>query len=239
MGHYDQYGNYRPDLVADAQKAELDRLHTELAEAKVRITGLESQLRHMHTFDSQHRTRIAELRQELALYKRMWERAIARAEKAEARVAELEALCKAQHGAVARAERAEAEALKAKAHIAALCDVMVYSDSYGVQGSDFQCCHACSAGGAPNVAFKHDEHCPVGKAEASATEWWDDHKAAEEDRERAEAERDIAITALAGAEIAIARDEDITGAVRIITKARAALAPSPTDGAPLGRPSPE
>ena len=33
----------------------------------------------------------------------------ARAEKAEARVVELEALCTAQHGAVARAERAEAE----------------------------------------------------------------------------------------------------------------------------------
>ena len=31
------------------------------------------------------------------------------AERAEARVVELEALCKAQHGAVARAERAEAE----------------------------------------------------------------------------------------------------------------------------------
>lgn len=125
-------------------------------------------------------------------------------------------LCGTQD-AIARAKRAEAEALKAKAHIAALCDAMVYSDSYGVQGSEFQCCHACSAGGAPNVVFKHDEHCPVGKAEASAAEWWDDYKAAEEDRERAEAELKALREALKEIE------KGYTNATQI---ARAALAPS-------------
>ena len=109
---------------------------------------------------------------------------------------------------------------------------MLYSDSYGVQGSDFQCCHACSAGGVSNVAFKHDEHCPVGKAEASATEWWDDHKAAEEDRERAEAQRDAMLNVLA--EVA-----DYSNDPYVVKIARAALDPSPTDGTPLGRPSPE
>lgn len=73
---------------------------------------------------------------------------------------------------------------KARALVAALCDVAVYSDSYGVPGSDFACCRFCNAGGAPGVEFKHDARCPVGNAEATAEEWHADFHALEEQNER-------------------------------------------------------
>ena len=146
--------------------AEIDRLRTELAEAKARIAELGARNKHMETvlYDAQvllgtedigelitgptgpisrliaraehAEARVAELECGPIAKQKAWlegecERLeaqianinrqspddaqchvtlmLARAEKAEARVVELEALCTAQHGAVARAERAEAE----------------------------------------------------------------------------------------------------------------------------------
>jgi hypothetical protein len=47
-----------------------------------------------------------------------------------------------------------------------LLDEYVYSDSYGVYGSDFLTCTCCGAGGAPGVVFEHKPDCWAGKVEA-------------------------------------------------------------------------
>ena len=190
-------GSLKMTPALDKAKAEIDRLRAELAEAKLeRDTALTDRYDTIQDLRAElvaKDARIAELEatvDEIAALASngaaQRDEAEVRAEKAEARVVELEALCKAQHGAVARAERAEAEALKAKAHIAALCDAMVYSDSYGVQGSDFQCCHACSAGGAPKMSpLSTMSIVQSGKPKLALPRWWDDHKAAEEESPRA------------------------------------------------------
>lgn len=88
-------------------------------EAKdARIVELKAQLRHMHTFDGQHRARIAELEAKLADMKAAADeefnncsREEARAERAEARVAEFadKGTLQALRDANDRMERAEAE----------------------------------------------------------------------------------------------------------------------------------
>lgn len=59
---------------------------------------------------------------------------------------------------------------------ALVADAMVYSDSYGVQGSDFLCCMACNAGGAPGVPFEHSEDCIVLKCETIADDSWQEQR---------------------------------------------------------------
>ena len=59
---------------------------------------------------------------------------------------------------------------------ALIADAMVYSDSYGVQGSDFLCCMACNAGGAPGVPFEHSEDCIVLKCETIADDFWQEQR---------------------------------------------------------------
>jgi len=65
---------------------------------------------------------------------------------------------------------------KAKAALAYLLDKLVYSDSYGVPGSEFHCCFLCSGGGSPNTPFRHDEECPALKCEGTGEEWWLEHQ---------------------------------------------------------------
>lgn len=59
---------------------------------------------------------------------------------------------------------------------ALVADAMIYSDSYGVQGSDFLCCMACDAGGAPGVPFKHSKDCIVLKCETIADDFWQEQR---------------------------------------------------------------
>ncbi|WBU27517.1 hypothetical protein OOZ54_12515 [Rhodopseudomonas palustris] len=65
---------------------------------------------------------------------------------------------------------------RSKAALAYLIEHATYGNSYGVIGSDFECCHFCNAGGAPGVAFEHDKTCPVLKCETIAEEWWSERK---------------------------------------------------------------
>lgn len=67
----------------------------------------------------------------------------------------------------------EAE-FKAKAALSYLIDAVEYSDSYGVHGSDFMCCHLCHGGGAPGVKLVHEDTCPVKRCEAVADEYWEE-----------------------------------------------------------------
>ena len=59
---------------------------------------------------------------------------------------------------------------------ALVADAMIYSDSYGVQGSDFLCCMACNAGGAPGVPFEHSKDCIVLKCETIADNFWQEQR---------------------------------------------------------------
>lgn len=59
---------------------------------------------------------------------------------------------------------------------ALVADAMVYSDSYGVYGSDFLCCMACNAGGAPGVPFEHSKDCIVLKCETIADDSWQEQR---------------------------------------------------------------
>ena len=59
---------------------------------------------------------------------------------------------------------------------ALVADAMIYSDSYGVQGSDFLCCMACNAGGAPGVPFEHSKDCIVLKCETIADDSWQEQR---------------------------------------------------------------
>ena len=59
---------------------------------------------------------------------------------------------------------------------ALVADAMVYSDSYGVYGSDFLCCMACNAGGAPGVPFEHSKDCIVLKCETIADDFWQEQR---------------------------------------------------------------
>lgn len=72
------------------------------------------------------------------------------------------------------AERDEActgnEILKAK--LSALCEAVVVNDSYGVEGSSFQTCLACGAGGAPGIVFEHTTDCAVGRSEEVSERWF-------------------------------------------------------------------
>lgn len=74
----------------------------------------------------------------------------------------------------AEIERLRREIGEAKAQVAFLIDRIEYSDSYGVPGSDFKCCHLCNGGGAPGVIFEHDSHCPVLRCEPIAAMWWEE-----------------------------------------------------------------
>jgi hypothetical protein len=74
-----------------------------------------------------------------------------------------------------RQSPAESEQM-AKAALAYLIDHITYQDSYGVDGSDFTCCHLCHGGGAPGIAFKHDDTCPVLRCEAIGEEWWAENR---------------------------------------------------------------
>lgn len=76
--------------------------------------------------------------------------------------------------AAAEIERLRREVGEAKAQVAFLIDRIEYSDSYGVPGSDFKCCHLCNGGGAPGVRFEHDSHCPVLRCEPIAAMWWEE-----------------------------------------------------------------
>jgi hypothetical protein len=64
----------------------------------------------------------------------------------------------------------------AKMIAALVADAMIYSDSYGVQGSDFLCCMACNAGGAPGVPFEHSKDCIVLKCETIADNFWQEQR---------------------------------------------------------------
>jgi len=90
-------------------------------------------------------------------------------------------------------DAAEAERGKLKAMLASLTDYATYSDSYGVIGSEFHCCNFCHAGGAPNIAFKHDPHCPVIKCEAWAEEHYREARETDEALAQAEADRNAAM----------------------------------------------
>lgn len=59
---------------------------------------------------------------------------------------------------------------------ALVADAMVYSDSYGVYGSDFLCCMACNAGGAPGVPFEHSKDCIILKCETIADDSWQEQR---------------------------------------------------------------
>jgi|GEM_PF-4288808 len=74
--------------------------------------------------------------------------------------------------AAAALSASRAEVGRLKAHVAAIANACVYSDSYGVEGSSFQCCLCCTAGGAPGLPFEHTKDCPVGKAEETAERWY-------------------------------------------------------------------
>lgn len=103
-------------------------------------------------------------------------------------------------------ERDEARvvAAKAKAAVQHVAERAVYGNSYGVHGSDFTCCMMCQGGGAPGIAFKHDDDCPIIRCEAEAEvqymDWFAENEAATEAEARA--------TALA------ARVEQLEGALR-------------------------
>lgn len=73
-----------------------------------------------------------------------------------------------------------AERDAAKGKLALIVDRIVYSDSYGVPGSDFACCHLCTGGGAPGIPFEHDERCPVRSVERDYEQWFDDIRATED-----------------------------------------------------------
>ena len=51
--------------------------------------------------------------------------------------------------------------LDAKRQLAIICDEVVYTDSYGVEGSDFQVCRWCGGGSGPggNPPFTHMDSC--------------------------------------------------------------------------------
>ena len=75
---------------------------------------------------------------------------------------------------------------KEKAALAYLLDQIVYSDNYGVHGSDFAACRLCNGGGAPGVPLVHEPACPAARYGDVAREWWD-----ERDEERKEAADEI------------------------------------------------
>lgn len=77
--------------------------------------------------------------------------------------------------AAMRVERDEA-----KGKLALIVDRIVYSDSYGVPGSDFQCCHLCTGGGAPGVPFEHDERCPIRRVDRDYDQWFEDIRTTED-----------------------------------------------------------
>jgi hypothetical protein len=83
-------------------------------------------------------------------------------------------------------EAAERERDEARAALAYVLDHAVYSDSYGVHGSDFTCCHFCQGGGAPGVALEHDADCPVGRYPRAVADWFEEMEAERADREAAE-----------------------------------------------------
>jgi Lar family restriction alleviation protein len=89
-----------------------------------------------------------------------------------------------------RIEALEAERDEARAGLAYVLDRAVYGDSYGVYGSDFQCCHFCQGGGAPGVAMEHDADCPVSRYPRAVADWFEEMEAERQDREAAEAQRD-------------------------------------------------
>lgn len=76
---------------------------------------------------------------------------------------------------------------KTKAALAYLMDQLVYSDSYGVHGSEFAACRLCNGGGAPGVPLVHEKSCPMACYGDVAQEWWD-----EREDERKEAADEIA-----------------------------------------------
>jgi hypothetical protein len=77
-------------------------------------------------------------------------------------------------------ERLKKERDEAIGKLALIIDRVVYSDSYGVPGSDFSCCHLCNAGGAPGIPFEHETHCPVLGLGATYEQWFDDISATED-----------------------------------------------------------
>lgn len=69
---------------------------------------------------------------------------------------------------------------KLKAKLALFVDRAEYGDSYGVEGSSFQCCHYCRGGGAPGISLVHEPSCPVAASDVDVEEWLSEHKANEE-----------------------------------------------------------
>jgi len=59
---------------------------------------------------------------------------------------------------------------------ALVSEAMIYEDSYGVIGSEFPCCMACDAGGAPGRPFKHRPDCIVLKCETIADDFWQEQR---------------------------------------------------------------
>lgn len=64
----------------------------------------------------------------------------------------------------------------AKMIAALVADAMIYEDSYGVVGSEFPCCMACNAGGAPGINFTHQANCVVLKCETIADDLWQEQR---------------------------------------------------------------
>lgn len=100
-------------------------------------------------------------------------------------------------------EAVERERDEAQGKLALIVDRIVYSDSYGVPGSDFMCCHLCSGGGAPGIPFEHDAACPVRNVEQAYEQWWDAQRESEDALRDAEsdlaamtAERNAALQAV-------------------------------------------
>jgi hypothetical protein len=77
----------------------------------------------------------------------------------------------------------------AKMIAALVADAMIYEDSYGVVGSEFPCCMACNAGGAPGINFTHQANCVVLKCETIADDLWQEQR-----DELNDAARETAIT---------------------------------------------
>lgn len=99
----------------------------------------------------------------------------------------------------AKIKSLEAKLDEAKALVANFVDLAEYADSYGVEGSDFVCCHYCRGGGAPNVAMDHEADCPVTKANNAAKQWWNEQNERVAEITEANARADRAEAALARA----------------------------------------
>ena len=121
----------------------------------------------------------------------------------EALKSDVDELVRAGSDEATEVERLVKERDEARAGMAYILDHATYGDSYGVHGSDFECCHFCQGGGAPGVALEHTPDCPVSKYPNAVTEWFAEMAENNKDRETAEAQRDAALEALKEADEAL------------------------------------